>query len=126
MHALLHGHSYTAHPVGCSAGLEALSLYTNPSFNPNLCLPASPAAASTAGGGQQQQQEGRGGCRKGCTEPCGQLLPVWDEARAQQLSKHPRIQGVVVLGEQTLYCVSLFVQGTAYSTSCSKQGPECS
>lgn len=27
--ALLHGHSYTAHPVGCATALKALDLYTN-------------------------------------------------------------------------------------------------
>ncbi|KAJ3311371.1 hypothetical protein HDV04_004096 [Boothiomyces sp. JEL0838] len=29
MDALLHGHSYTAHPVGCSVALESLELYKN-------------------------------------------------------------------------------------------------
>lgn len=34
--ALLHGHSYTAHPIGCAAALHALSIFSNPDSNPNL------------------------------------------------------------------------------------------
>ncbi|EFJ25518.1 hypothetical protein SELMODRAFT_413615 [Selaginella moellendorffii] len=34
--ALLHGHSYTAHPVGCSAAVTALEWFKDPSKNPNL------------------------------------------------------------------------------------------
>lgn len=33
--ALLHGHSYTAHAIGCQAGVAALKSYTEPSLNPN-------------------------------------------------------------------------------------------
>ena len=35
---LLHGHSYTAHPIGCSVAIAALDAYKNPEFNPNLGL----------------------------------------------------------------------------------------
>eukprot|EP00890_Picochlorum_soloecismus_P005958 jgi/Picsp_1/6363/NSC_03712-R1_adenosylmethionine-8-amino-7-oxononanoate aminotransferase-like protein len=34
--ALLHGHSYTAHPIGCAAGLHALRIFSNANSNPNL------------------------------------------------------------------------------------------
>lgn len=37
--ALLHGHSYTAHPIGCSAASAALDLYSDPATNPRLCSP---------------------------------------------------------------------------------------
>ncbi|GBG80321.1 hypothetical protein CBR_g30689 [Chara braunii] len=33
--ALLHGHSYSAHPIGCSAAIEALSSFSNLVVNPN-------------------------------------------------------------------------------------------
>ena len=37
--ALLHGHSYTAHPIGCAAAVAALDAYADPASNPNLCCP---------------------------------------------------------------------------------------
>ena len=37
--ALLHGHSYTAHPVGCAVAAAALDAYADPGANPNLCCP---------------------------------------------------------------------------------------
>lgn len=85
MHALLHGHSYTAHPVGCGTALEALRLYEDAALNPNLCTP-DPGAAGER-------------CTRGCEAPCGRLLSVWDEDAARELSSHPNVQGVVVLGE---------------------------
>jgi dethiobiotin synthetase/adenosylmethionine--8-amino-7-oxononanoate aminotransferase len=121
--ALLHGHSYTAHPLGCSTALEALRLYEIPSLNPNFCAPPSPsgtpagASATAAAGHAQQAQQGRtcqkqgapgcgveggggdGGGGGACEGPCGRMLPLWDEARARELSRHPRVQAVVALGE---------------------------
>jgi hypothetical protein len=38
-HGLLHGHSYTAHPIGCSVAIASLDAYLDPSLNPNLGLP---------------------------------------------------------------------------------------
>lgn len=34
--ALLHGHSYTAHAVGCSSAVISLQYFSNPAKNPNL------------------------------------------------------------------------------------------
>jgi adenosylmethionine-8-amino-7-oxononanoate aminotransferase len=34
--ALLHGHSYTAHPMGCCAAVKAIQWYQDPSTNSNL------------------------------------------------------------------------------------------
>ena len=34
--ALLHGHSYTAHAMGCTAALKAMQWYRDPSTNSNL------------------------------------------------------------------------------------------
>lgn len=34
--ALLHGHSYTAYPLGCAAALASLQLLRDPSTNPNM------------------------------------------------------------------------------------------
>ena len=34
--ALLHGHSYTAHAMGCSAAVKAIQWFRDPSTNSNL------------------------------------------------------------------------------------------
>uniref|UniRef100_A0A7S0E974 7,8-diamino-pelargonic acid aminotransferase n=1 Tax=Hanusia phi TaxID=3032 RepID=A0A7S0E974_9CRYP len=34
--ALLHGHSYTAHPIGCSVAIAAFDIFSDPALNPNL------------------------------------------------------------------------------------------
>ncbi|EFN56014.1 hypothetical protein CHLNCDRAFT_145418 [Chlorella variabilis] len=86
--ALLHGHSYTAHPVGCAAGVASLQLYRDPSLNPNWCTPGAPGRC-------QNQEEGGGG---GCQGPCGRMLPLWDEAAVAALSSHPGVAAVVPLG----------------------------
>lgn len=86
--ALLHGHSYSAHPIGCAAGVAALQLYRDAALNPNWCSPEAP--------GRCQQQAGGGdGC---CGGPCGRLLPLWDEGAVAALSRHPSVRGVVSLG----------------------------
>jgi dethiobiotin synthetase/adenosylmethionine--8-amino-7-oxononanoate aminotransferase len=81
--ALLHGHSYTAHPVGCAAALQALDSYADPALNPNLCTPAAP-----------------GRCRRGgaCAAPCGRAAPLWPPARVAALAARPGVAGVVALG----------------------------
>lgn len=55
LQALLHGHSYSAHAIGCQAGAVALGLLTDPASNPNL-NPKSYAAAT------EQCPHWAGGC----------------------------------------------------------------
>lgn len=71
--ALLHGHSYTAHAIGCSAAVTALDMYTDPACNPNWH--------------EADQQK---------ASPC--LAGVWDEQIVDRLSRHARVQQLVVLG----------------------------
>ena len=71
--ALLHGHSYTAHAIGCSAAVTALDMYIDPACNPNLH--------------EADQQN---------ASPC--LMEVWDEQIVDRLSRHARVQQLVVLG----------------------------
>ena len=96
LHALLHGHSYSAHAVGCAAGAAALQLLSAPALNPNLCTP-----------------EVSGRCQRGgaCEEPCGRLLPLWDEDRVVRLSCHPAVQRAMVLG--TVVALELRADGTS-------------
>jgi len=97
--ALLHGHSYTAYPVGCAAALASLAILQNPDLNPNLCTPAVPGrcrkhTAPPAGGSNTSSNAGS--CS--CAEPCGELLLQWDESLVTELSHLPRVAGAVVLG----------------------------
>lgn len=82
--ALLHGHSYTAHAIGCSAAVTALDLYLNPETNPNLQL-----TSEITG------------------QPC--LRPLWNEELVDQLSRHDRVQKVVALGTACLATCLQFV-----------------
>lgn len=99
-YALLHGHSYTAHPVGCSAALQALATFTDPGVNANLCSPGA-----------------QGRCQNGnqCTTSCSRLLPLWDEERVQQLSRKEGVERIVALG--TVLAVELKASATGYTSN---------
>ncbi|CAA6672207.1 unnamed protein product [Spirodela intermedia] len=66
--ALLHGHSYSAHPMGCSAATKAIQWFKDPSTNPNL-----------EGGGES-------------------LKELWDGELVRQVSSHFAVRRVVALG----------------------------
>ena len=78
--ALLHGHSYTAHAIGCGAANTALHMYTDPTCNPNLEIPV----------GSDQTK-------------VTQLRELWDDSLVDQLSRHERVQKLVVLGMHLIY-----------------------
>jgi dethiobiotin synthetase/adenosylmethionine--8-amino-7-oxononanoate aminotransferase len=101
-YALLHGHSYTAHPLGCAAAVQALETFTDPHMNPNLCTPEVPnrclcssTSTSTTESGSNTVQEP---LSSPCPGPCGKLRPLWDPARLQALSHHPKVDRIVSLG----------------------------
>ena len=75
MQALLHGHSYTAHPLGCSAALEALDIFQDPALNPNLCLPPQHKTTSNPASGAALAASGEG-------------VPGGNPAAAQQEQQH--------------------------------------
>ncbi|RLM60573.1 bifunctional dethiobiotin synthetase/7,8-diamino-pelargonic acid aminotransferase, mitochondrial [Panicum miliaceum] len=66
--ALLHGHSYTAHPMGCAAALKAIQWYRDPSTNLNLDANHM------------------------------KLKELWDNALVKQLSSLPNVKRVVSIG----------------------------
>eukprot|EP00897_Mesotaenium_endlicherianum_P005913 jgi/Mesen1/534/ME000104S10626 len=66
--ALLHGHSYTAHPVGCWAAVTALQSYQDPRLNPNF-VPSQ-----------------------------HRLRQLWDEALVEKIASLPAVKRVVPLG----------------------------
>lgn len=79
--ALLHGHSFTAHPVGCAAALEAQALYlTAPRLEPSFTGATSPQALQ-------------------------RMRDVWCEEAVKQLSCLPGVVRAVGLG--TLLAVEL-------------------
>ncbi|MEW5314668.1 MAG: hypothetical protein WDW38_006143 [Sanguina aurantia] len=102
LHALLHGHSYTAYPLGCGAAVATLKLLTDGATNPNLCTPDVPGRCAALGAGP---------CAKVCRKPCGRLLPVWDDAEVGKLSGHPMVVRLVCLG--TVLAVELRDASTA-------------
>lgn len=66
--ALLHGHSYSAHAVGCTAAVRSIMSFKDPKKNPNL------------------PPEGR------------VLRELWDHEVVQKISLHPQVKRVVVQG----------------------------
>ncbi|VAI56517.1 unnamed protein product [Triticum turgidum subsp. durum] len=66
--ALLHGHSYTAHAMGCSAAVKAIQWFRDPSTNSNLDF------------------------------DCMKLKELWDGTLVNQLSSLPNVKRVVSLG----------------------------
>ncbi|KAF6138541.1 hypothetical protein GIB67_037140 [Kingdonia uniflora] len=66
--ALLHGHSYSAHAMGCTAAVKAIQWFKDPLTNLNMAA------------------EGR------------HLKELWDVELVNQISSHPSVQRVVALG----------------------------
>ncbi|CAO2841742.1 unnamed protein product [Amaranthus hypochondriacus] len=66
--ALLHGHSYTAHAMGCMAAAKAIKSFKDQKKNPNLT------------------QEGNA------------LKEMWDAELVNKISMHPQIKRLIVLG----------------------------
>ncbi|MCL7025998.1 hypothetical protein MKW94_014108 [Papaver nudicaule] len=66
--ALLHGHSYSAHALGCTAAVKAIQWFKDPLTNINIT------------------SEGR------------QMRELWDAELVSQISSHPGVKRVVTLG----------------------------
>ncbi|KAG7538494.1 Aminotransferase class-III [Arabidopsis suecica] len=66
--ALLHGHSYSAHAMGCATAAKAIQWFKDPETNHNI------------------------------TSQGKALRELWDEELVQQISSHSAVQRVVVIG----------------------------
>ncbi|KAL0735001.1 hypothetical protein Bca4012_011211 [Brassica carinata] len=66
--ALLHGHSYSAHAMGCATAAKAIEWFKDPETNHNIVSQG------------------------------GILRELWDEELVQQISSHSAVERVVVLG----------------------------
>lgn len=94
--ALLHGHSFTAHPIGCVAACTAMDIMSDPKSNPNLVTRKDQE--------EQQTPDVNPGPRPSRIpylqqKPIsGSLSPLWDDDLVIELSNHGRLQGVVAIG----------------------------
>lgn len=93
--ALLHGHSFTAHPVGCAAALTALDMYDI--FNANT--PSS-----------KQQSAGA------ATTP---VRAYWDGEQIMAVSRLPQVSRAFAMG--TVACIELQSADAGYASSASKE-----
>lgn len=99
LQALLHGHSYTAYPIGCAAAVASLSMLQSAAANPNLC------------------SLGTGSCGAvpPCSAPCGRLTGLWDPELTERMSHNPLVRLVVALG--TVLAVELVTEEGGYGSS---------
>ncbi|CAG9462769.1 unnamed protein product [Pedinophyceae sp. YPF-701] len=99
--ALLHGHSYSGHPIGCQAAIQSLSALTSAQYNPNH-VPASDEARGACSRSCRASSgvgAGAGGvpfCA--CNASAGRLTAQWDAGRAAAMSEHPRVDRVTAIG----------------------------
>jgi len=68
LQALLHGHSFTAYPMGCAAAAASIHFLGDPATNPHL------------------------------EEKGGFMRPIWPADVVEKLSKSPAVAGVTALG----------------------------
>ncbi|KAK4759822.1 hypothetical protein SAY87_022953 [Trapa incisa] len=68
LNALLHGHSYTAHAMGCTAAVKSIKWFKHPEINSNI------------------------------NAEVKLLNELWDIKLVNQLSNHPAVQRVIALG----------------------------
>lgn len=74
---LLHGHSYSGHCAGASAGMAALKIFSNPSLNPAL------------------SDDGR------------TLKRLWPDQLVHEISHEENVASVVAIGEKLYCLVNL-------------------
>ncbi len=90
--ALLHGHSFTAHPSGCAVASAAIQLYER---NQNLCSPST------------------NGCD--CSSNCRRLVELWEVGRLAALSQRPEVQRVMAIG--TVFALELRSDQAGYGSN---------
>jgi dethiobiotin synthetase/adenosylmethionine--8-amino-7-oxononanoate aminotransferase len=95
--ALLHGHSYSAHPAGCAAAAATAATVGDPDANPALCSPSN------------------GTCRAGCRAACGRLVGLWDEGLLAALADHAGVARVAAIG--TVLAVHLVAGEAGYGST---------
>ncbi|KAK8080436.1 hypothetical protein PG997_008254 [Apiospora hydei] len=92
--ALLHGHSYTAHPVGCQVALESLRQMQNMESSGRWA----PFQRGWVGGTDDdgaRQQDGAAGNNNRASRSC---WSIWSPQTVDWLSRRPSVAGVWALG----------------------------
>lgn len=96
---LLHGHSYTAYPMGCAVAAKALSLYKDADKNPNLIASSGKTSESS---------------------PTLSLGELWDEEKLKEISKLSNVRRVI--GQGCVLAVELEVEGDGgYSSNAARE-----
>ena len=83
--ALLHGHSYTAYPIGCAVAAQALKVYTDETMNPNLSSPSSSSFTSSSPTTSKLRRSIR-------------LNEFWDETTLKRLSALDSVERIISVG----------------------------
>ena len=86
--ALLHGHSYTAYPIGCAVAAQALKVYTDETMNPNL--PSSSSSFSSSSSTTITTIT--------TTKPIRKLNEFWDETTLKRLSSLDSVERIISIG----------------------------
>lgn len=86
--ALLHGHSYSGHPIGCHIAIGSLA--TLAERNPNL-VAGERGACARMSDGSHPSVRGGGGCVAG-RDVCscvasGHMQDIWDDKMAVEMSR---------------------------------------
>lgn len=106
LEALLHGHSYTAHPAGCAAACEALRALED---NPNLQEASAGRSVGTTA------SEGSAGREPTNASPMRTLRALWPEETLVELSSHAKVTRVTCIG--TVLAVELAAgKGQGYAS----------
>jgi len=98
---LLHGHSYTAYPMGCAVAAKALEMYKSPAKNPNLVEKKQKKSSSSVG-------------------PTLELRELWDESKLREISMMGNVRRVI--GQGCVLAVELEVEGEGgYSSNAARE-----
>lgn len=100
--ALLHGHSYTAHPIGCMVGTKALDEYRR---------------LDTAGSWEGFKQPWSQLSASQSTTPASNVYSFWSPSLLTKLSQHPRLDGCFALG--TVLVLKVASEGSGYTSTAS-------
>ena len=107
--ALLHGHSYSAHAVGCAAACESLAMLSDPRLNPSVCSPPRPSSARSSSSSSPRSpcpSPSSSSSSRCVSDPecaaggrgCGRLLPLWDQGLLERIAGHGRVRRAHAIG----------------------------
>ena len=82
--ALLHGHSYTAYPIGCAVAAQALKVYTDETMNPNFSSSSSSFTSSSTTTSKSRRSI--------------RLNEFWDETTLKRLSALDSVERIISVG----------------------------